>query len=162
MKPGETKELVLKIPPEARYLGAVAAYRNLNSSKWKALSPAPESGLLDFVRKHKLIVKCRQVRSEDHAGKLKKGPMSSNNRVVWSEGLFLRPQHFQQQERHLERYIEGRSRDLRPTPGVSPSSSWSATCLRSASSGCAGPPACFPKGRRSRCPTTIHCPRRSS
>jgi type VI secretion system protein ImpJ len=38
--------------------------------------------------------------------------MSSNNRV-WSEGLFLRPQHFQQQERHLERYIEGRSRDLR-------------------------------------------------
>jgi type VI secretion system protein ImpJ len=39
--------------------------------------------------------------------------MSSNNRVVWSEGLFLRPQHFQQHERHLERYIEGRSRDLR-------------------------------------------------
>jgi type VI secretion system protein ImpJ len=39
--------------------------------------------------------------------------MSSNNRVVWSEGLFLRPQHFQQQERHLERYVEGRSRDLR-------------------------------------------------
>jgi type VI secretion system protein ImpJ len=40
--------------------------------------------------------------------------MSSNNRVVWSEGLFLRPQHFQQQERHLERYIEGRTRDVRP------------------------------------------------
>jgi type VI secretion system protein ImpJ len=39
--------------------------------------------------------------------------MSSNNRIVWSEGLFLRPQHFQQQERHLERYVEGRSRDLR-------------------------------------------------
>ena len=39
--------------------------------------------------------------------------MSSNNRVVWSEGLFLRPQHFQQQERHLERYIEGRARELR-------------------------------------------------
>src|ERR1700742_1817990 len=39
--------------------------------------------------------------------------MSSNNRIVWSEGLFLRPQHFQQQERHLERYIEGRSRELR-------------------------------------------------
>jgi type VI secretion system protein ImpJ len=39
--------------------------------------------------------------------------MSSNNRVVWSEGLFLRPQHFQQQARYLERYIEGRSRELR-------------------------------------------------
>ncbi len=56
LKPGETKELTLKIPPEARYLGAVAAYRDLNNSKWKALSPAPETGLLDFVRKHKLIV----------------------------------------------------------------------------------------------------------
>jgi type VI secretion system protein VasD len=56
LQPGQTKELVLKIPPEARYLGAVAAYRDLNNSKWKALSPAPETGLLDFVRKHKLIV----------------------------------------------------------------------------------------------------------
>ena len=56
LQPGQTKELVLKIPPEARYLGAVAAYRDLNNAKWKALSPAPETGLLDFVRKHKLIV----------------------------------------------------------------------------------------------------------
>jgi type VI secretion system protein VasD len=56
LQPGQTKELVLKIPPEARYLGAVAEYRDLNNSKWKALSPAPETGLLDFVRKHKLIV----------------------------------------------------------------------------------------------------------
>jgi type VI secretion system protein ImpJ len=39
--------------------------------------------------------------------------MSSNNRVVWSEGLFLRPQHFQQQVRYLERYVEGRACALR-------------------------------------------------
>jgi type VI secretion system protein VasD len=56
LQPGQTKELILEIPPEARYLGVVAAYRNLNNSKWKALSPAPETGLLDLVRKHKLIV----------------------------------------------------------------------------------------------------------
>ena len=31
-----------------------------------------------------------------------------SNRVVWSEGLFLQPQHFQQQDRHFERYVEGR------------------------------------------------------
>lgn len=35
--------------------------------------------------------------------------MSENNKVVWSEGLFLRPQHFQQQDRYLERYVELRS-----------------------------------------------------
>jgi len=40
--------------------------------------------------------------------------MSENNRVVWSEGLFLRPQHFQQQERSLESWIEGRTGALRP------------------------------------------------
>ncbi|HRO16315.1 MAG TPA: type VI secretion system baseplate subunit TssK, partial [Paracoccus sp. (in: a-proteobacteria)] len=26
--------------------------------------------------------------------------MTEGSRVVWSEGLFLRPQHFQQQDRH--------------------------------------------------------------
>jgi type VI secretion system protein ImpJ len=40
--------------------------------------------------------------------------MSWRNRVIWSEGLFLRPQHFQQQVRYLEQFVEGRSRGLRP------------------------------------------------
>jgi type VI secretion system protein ImpJ len=39
--------------------------------------------------------------------------MSSNNKVVWSEGLFLRPQHFQQQDRYLESFANGRSASLR-------------------------------------------------
>lgn len=34
--------------------------------------------------------------------------MSWYSRVVWSEGMFLRPQHFQQQQRYTERFIEGR------------------------------------------------------
>lgn len=33
-------------------------------------------------------------------------------RVVWSEGMFLRPQHFQQLERHIERYVQVRCRPL--------------------------------------------------
>jgi type VI secretion system protein ImpJ len=40
--------------------------------------------------------------------------MSWNNKVVWSEGLFLQPQHFQQHDRYLEAYVEARSRSLRP------------------------------------------------
>lgn len=28
------------------------------------------------------------------------------NKVVWSEGMFLRPQHFQQQERYIESYMQ--------------------------------------------------------
>ena len=38
--------------------------------------------------------------------------MSWNNKVVWSEGLFLQPQHFQQHDRYWERHIEGRTRPL--------------------------------------------------
>ncbi|NYZ64298.1 type VI secretion system baseplate subunit TssK [Luteimonas deserti] len=39
--------------------------------------------------------------------------MTQNNKIVWSEGLFLRPQHLQQQERYLERCIELRAGSLR-------------------------------------------------
>ena len=38
--------------------------------------------------------------------------MSTKSKVVWSEGMFLRPQHFQQQDRYFESYIEGRCRTL--------------------------------------------------
>src|SRR5690606_37377620 len=34
--------------------------------------------------------------------------MSLESRVVWSEGMFLNPQHFQQQDRYLERYIDNK------------------------------------------------------
>jgi len=38
--------------------------------------------------------------------------MSWFSKVVWSEGLFLRPQHFQQQDRHMEWFVETRARAL--------------------------------------------------
>jgi type VI secretion system protein ImpJ len=42
--------------------------------------------------------------------------MSWNNKVIWSEGMFLRPHHFQQQTRYIENYVEGRSAVLRSYP----------------------------------------------
>lgn len=45
--------------------------------------------------------------------------MSWNNRVVWSEGQFLLPQMFQQQERYLEHVIHYRSLPLSPFSGAS-------------------------------------------
>jgi type VI secretion system protein ImpJ len=38
--------------------------------------------------------------------------MSSYNKVIWTEGLFLQPQHFQQQDRYFERYVETRCQAL--------------------------------------------------
>jgi type VI secretion system protein ImpJ len=40
--------------------------------------------------------------------------MSWHNKVVWSEGLFLRPQLFQQQERYLEHHAHRRAAPLSP------------------------------------------------
>lgn len=34
--------------------------------------------------------------------------MSLDSRVVWAEGMFLNPQHFQQQDRYIERYINSK------------------------------------------------------
>jgi type VI secretion system protein ImpJ len=39
--------------------------------------------------------------------------MSAYNKILWSEGLFLRPQHFQQQARFVERLLETRCHALR-------------------------------------------------
>ncbi|WP_028105123.1 type VI secretion system baseplate subunit TssK [Pseudoduganella violaceinigra] len=39
--------------------------------------------------------------------------MSWESKVIWSEGMFLQPQHFQQHERYLEKLIEARSRPAR-------------------------------------------------
>lgn len=36
--------------------------------------------------------------------------MSWSSKVIWSEGTFLQPQHFQQHDRYLESLIEGRAR----------------------------------------------------
>ena len=39
--------------------------------------------------------------------------MSWYSKVVWSEGMFLRPQHFQQQDRYLEALVRQSCGDLR-------------------------------------------------
>ena len=87
----------------------------------------------------------------------------SINKVVWSEGLFLQPQHFQQQDRHVERYVETRCEAL-------VGHSWGFTEIEierdflsaSASSASGASRACFPTARRFACPTTTRCRRRST
>ncbi len=42
--------------------------------------------------------------------------MSWYSKVVWSEGLFLRPHHLQQSDRYLENLVEARVRHITPYP----------------------------------------------
>jgi type VI secretion system protein ImpJ len=39
-----------------------------------------------------------------------------HEKVVWQEGMFLRAQHFQQQDRHMARLLQQRAAPLRPHP----------------------------------------------
>ena len=46
--------------------------------------------------------------------------MSWNSKVGWTEGLFLRPQHFQQQDRYHENNLNARVSLITPYPwGIS-------------------------------------------
>ncbi|HET8706640.1 MAG TPA: type VI secretion system baseplate subunit TssK, partial [Pseudomonadales bacterium] len=38
--------------------------------------------------------------------------MSWSNKIIWSEGLFLQPQHFQQHDRYIEKQLQGRTAPL--------------------------------------------------
>ena len=42
--------------------------------------------------------------------------MTWQNKVIWSEGMFLQPQHFQQQDRYVGRQLEGRLSSTVPWP----------------------------------------------
>jgi type VI secretion system protein ImpJ len=42
--------------------------------------------------------------------------MSWYSKVVWSEGLFLRPHHLQQSDRYVEHLVEGRTGQITPYP----------------------------------------------
>jgi type VI secretion system protein ImpJ len=42
--------------------------------------------------------------------------MQGESRIAWREGLFLRPQHFQQQDRHTDALVRARTDPLRPYP----------------------------------------------
>ena len=55
LAPGDSQELKFEVNREARFLGVLAAYRD-PSAHWRALSPAPEKGLADLVKKDRLTV----------------------------------------------------------------------------------------------------------
>jgi type VI secretion system protein VasD len=56
LKPGESRELELKIAPEAKFVGAVAGFRDIRNSRWKVVSATPEKKLTDLLRKNKVTL----------------------------------------------------------------------------------------------------------
>jgi type VI secretion system protein VasD len=52
LAPGETRKFDMPINPDARFLGVLAAYRDIRSAHWRALTHSPEKKLRDLIGKH--------------------------------------------------------------------------------------------------------------
>jgi len=48
LMPGETKSISLLIDPQTQYVGAIAAFRDIEHSTWRAVSTFPEKNFYDF------------------------------------------------------------------------------------------------------------------
>ncbi len=55
LSPGETEDLKFEVARDARFLGVLAAFRD-PAAHWRAMSPAPEKGLADLLKKDRLTV----------------------------------------------------------------------------------------------------------
>lgn len=56
LAPGDKKELEIAVKGAAKFVGAIAAYRDIRNSQWRAMQPAPKKGLLDIVKKDGVLV----------------------------------------------------------------------------------------------------------
>lgn len=45
VRPGDSQTLLLKLPPDARAVGVVAAFRDLDRSRWRAVQPVSPVGV---------------------------------------------------------------------------------------------------------------------
>ena len=51
LAPGERKEVQVEVKGEAKFLAAIAAFRDIRNSQWRAVQPAPKKGLMDVFKK---------------------------------------------------------------------------------------------------------------
>jgi type VI secretion system protein VasD len=55
--PGQQLETDVPLSPEARFVGAVAAYRDLSTSRWRALIGKPEKSLLKMLATQRINIR---------------------------------------------------------------------------------------------------------
>jgi type VI secretion system protein VasD len=55
--PGQQLETDVPLSSEARFVGAVAAYRDLGASRWRALMGKPEKSLLKVLAKQRIYIR---------------------------------------------------------------------------------------------------------
>jgi len=56
LEPGETREIELALDPQARVIGALAAFRDIRAARWRTLTQSPEKKLTDLLGKKSLTL----------------------------------------------------------------------------------------------------------
>lgn len=51
LAPGETRDIQISLNAQTRYLGVLAAYRDIRAAQWRAVTRAPEKKLTDLLGK---------------------------------------------------------------------------------------------------------------
>jgi type VI secretion system protein VasD len=56
LAPSERRTLAVTLTPATRFVGALAAFRDFRSSEWRAIVPAPRSGLIVSVERTRVVL----------------------------------------------------------------------------------------------------------
>jgi type VI secretion system protein VasD len=57
LSPGEDREVEYAVKRDAKFVGVMAAYRDIRNSQWRVVKPAPKKGWLDLFGKDAIAVK---------------------------------------------------------------------------------------------------------
>ena len=125
LAPSETRTVKLEPKPGVSAIGIAALYRDIDHAQWRADAPVAASGPNQSGGGHwrpggdaeggpvrpphpaGTIAMANTERGRAPAPVEGDESMSWTNRVVWQEGMFLRTQHFQQQDRWTEQFVRG-------------------------------------------------------
>lgn len=56
LAPSESRTLDVTLSPDARYLGAIAAFRDIRNAQWRAVAPAPRGGITLAVERARVVL----------------------------------------------------------------------------------------------------------
>ncbi len=69
LAPGESRSADFAVAPETRFIGVIAAYRNIRDAEWQALTGPADKGAFDAVKNGKLGIAVDRARVHFAASK---------------------------------------------------------------------------------------------
>ena len=61
LSPGDSKPYEGAFDPATRFIGVIAAYRDINQAQWKSIVPMPERNITKFLRRGALTIKADRL-----------------------------------------------------------------------------------------------------